>query len=148
LEQAHKLIYSGKDPSEAAYILVNLGNLYIDQKQYNAALSVFQEALAMRKKTGDEASIARTIRNIAQVQMQIGNTDKARDNLTQSLRISQKLNDGKAIADTYNELVIWSVRLEIIRLQPNTSKVQLKFTTNRPTSMGSFMSEENRRTAN
>ncbi len=104
LEQARDLIITGKDPSEASYVLVNLGNLYIDQKRYEVALKVYQEALSMRKKTGDEASIARTIRNIAQVQMQIGQTDRARDNFIVALKFSQKLHDGKAIADTYNDL--------------------------------------------
>jgi len=104
LEQARDLIITGKDPSEAAYVLVNLGNLYIDQKRYDIALKVYQEALSMRKKTGDNASIARTIRNIAQVQMQIGQTNRSRENFIVALKFSQKLHDGKAIADTYNEL--------------------------------------------
>jgi len=104
LEKARELILESNDPSGAAYILVNLGNLYIDQKYFDKALRVFQEALAMREKTGDETSIARTLRNIAQAQVRIGQIDRARNSLTQALKISKRLNDGRAIADTYNEL--------------------------------------------
>ncbi len=103
LEQAKQLI-NMEDPQEASYILINLGNLYIDQKLYDKALSVFQEALFYREKTGDEIGIAKSLKSLALAQQQQGLFDKAAGNLQKALKIARKLNDGRAIADVLNDL--------------------------------------------
>ena len=103
LEQAKELV-NEEDPSQISYILINLGNLYMDQKMYNDALQVFQLTLSHREKTGDEISIAKSLRSLAIAQQQTGQYEKAKSNLNRSLKIVRRLNDGKSIADILNDL--------------------------------------------
>ncbi len=105
LEQAHKIVNQKViNTSDAAYILQNLGHIYTDQKLYRKALNIYKEALQYKEKAGDNAGVAKILKNIAQAQIQMRQLNNARASLSQALTISKKLNDAKDIADIYNEM--------------------------------------------
>lgn len=105
MEQAHEIINSKElNTNEAAYILQNLGHIYLDQKAYEKALSVYKEALVLKEKGGEGNGTAKLLKNIAQAQLQMNQLNSARTSLAQALKISSRLKDVKDIADIYNEM--------------------------------------------
>ena len=68
------------------------------------AFDYYQEALAIRKVTGDLAGTATTMTNLAAMHLAIGEYQKAEQYLKESLGIYPQLNDQKGLANTYNEL--------------------------------------------
>ncbi|MGE0078593.1 MAG: tetratricopeptide repeat protein [Bacteroidales bacterium] len=105
LEQAHDIITSKEiNTNDAAYILQNLGHIYLDKKMYAKALNVYKEALTLKEKGGDESGTAKILKNIAQAQLQMHQLNSARASLAQALKISNRIKDTKDIADIYNEM--------------------------------------------
>lgn len=105
LEQAHEIVNRNElNINDASYILQNLGHIYLDQKNFKKALTIYKEALTLKEKGGDGAGTSKILKNIAQVQLQINQISNARAMLAQALKISSRIDDQKDIADIFNEM--------------------------------------------
>jgi len=105
LEQAHGIINAKElNINDASYILQNLGHIYQDQKEFSKAQTIYKEALNLKEQGGDESGTAKILKNIAQAQLQIKQINGARSSLAQALKIANRLNDSREIADIYNEM--------------------------------------------
>jgi serine/threonine protein kinase len=80
------------------------GVVYEQLGETKLAFGYYQEALAIRKVTGDLAGAATTMTNLAAMHLAIGEYQKAEQYLKESLGIYPQLNDQKGLANTYNEL--------------------------------------------
>ncbi|MBA6390258.1 tetratricopeptide repeat protein [Colwellia sp. BRX10-3] len=80
------------------------GVVYEQLGETKLAFDYYQEALAIRKVTGDLAGTATTMTNLAAMHLAIGEYQKAEQYLKESLDIYPQLNDQKGLANTYNEL--------------------------------------------
>lgn len=104
-EQAQEIINSKEiSNNDAAYILQNLGHIYLDQKEYTKALTTYKSALTLKERGGDETGTAKILKNIAQTQLQMLQESKARTSLSQALKITIRNKDIKEQADILNEM--------------------------------------------
>ncbi len=74
----------------------NRGLVYQDQREWPKAAEHFEKALEYTRRVDDnEAEIATALSNIALAYHRMGNTDKARTAIEESLAIFEKIDDGK-----------------------------------------------------
>lgn len=105
LEQAREIIQDMKGSmSDAAYILQNLGHIYLDLNSPDKAIATYKEALALKEKSGDSIGAAKILRNIAQAQLKKNQPDQARMAVSQALKLVSRIRSTSDIADLYNEL--------------------------------------------
>jgi serine/threonine protein kinase len=80
------------------------GVVYKQLGETALAFDYYQQALTIRKLSGDLAGAATTMTNLAAMHLSIGEYKKTEQYLKQSLGTYQKLNDQKGLSNTYNEL--------------------------------------------
>lgn len=91
-------------PDLNVYIYQNLGNVYYDQKQYTNAINAYQKALELSEKKGDDLQVTRVLKNIAQTYLDLNKPSKARNTITQAIKIALRNSQNQVIADLYNTL--------------------------------------------
>jgi len=91
-------------PDLKIYIYQNMGNVYYDQKQYTDAINAYQKALELSEKKGDDLQVTRVLKNIAQTYLDLNKTSKARNTVTQAIKIALRSNQNQVLADLYNTL--------------------------------------------
>ncbi len=80
------------------------GVVYEQQGETDLAFDYYRQSLEIRKKIGDIAGTTKTLLNIAQVHISIGEHDKAETNLLHCLDIYENVNSPEGISNIYNEL--------------------------------------------
>ncbi len=96
--------------------LINIGNLYIYQGNYDDALSYFNQALLMADSIGDYRMEGYVFLNIGRTYRSMSNYDDAEEAFVKSLSIRDSLNDLSGIITLKVELA------ELYRLQGKTQK--------------------------
>lgn len=91
-------------PDLKIYIYQNMGNVFYDQKQYTDAINAYQKALELSEKKGDDLQVTRVLRNIAQTYLDLNKPSKARNTITQAIKIALRSNQNQVLADLYNTL--------------------------------------------
>ncbi|MFY9823110.1 MAG: CHAT domain-containing tetratricopeptide repeat protein [Thermoanaerobaculia bacterium] len=71
----------------------NLADLYSDLGDYDKALSHWQKALDLARKTGDKTREARTLNNLGTACLRLGQPGKAGHYLEQALALARKVQD-------------------------------------------------------
>jgi len=105
LEQAREIIQDMKGSmNDAAYILQNLGHIYLDLNSPDKAIATYKEALTLKEKSGDSIGAAKILKNIAQAQLKSSQPDQARTSISQALKLVTRTHSTSDIADLYNEL--------------------------------------------
>lgn len=91
-------------PDLKIYIYQNMGNVYYDRKQFTEAINSYQKALELSEKKGDDLQVTRVLRNIAQAYLDSNKPSKARNTITQAIKIALRSNQNQILADLYNTL--------------------------------------------
>jgi tetratricopeptide (TPR) repeat protein len=82
--------------------LNNIGNIYFEQKKYNQALEIYQEALGIRQEIGDLAGESKSLTNISNIYLKaFRDYDKALEYAQKGLDINQKNNSNTDIVDSF-----------------------------------------------
>lgn len=91
-------------PDLKIYIYQNMGNVYYDQKQYTEAINAYHKALELSEQKGDDLQVTRVLKNIAQTYLDLNKPSKARNTITQAIKIALRSNQNQMLADLYNTL--------------------------------------------
>ena len=86
--------------------LINLGVLKYNQKQYNAAIKQFEEALTYAKTIEEHELVASCYNNIGAILREQNKLDSALLYLEESLKIRQLIDDEFELADSYNNIAL------------------------------------------
>lgn len=86
--------------------LINLGVLKYNQKQYNAAIKQFEEALAYANTIGENELVASCYNNIGTILREQGELDSALLYLEEGLKIRQLIDNEFELADSYNNIAL------------------------------------------
>lgn len=82
--------------------LRNMGRIYLQLSQYQLALSLSLEALALFEKLGDSAGQVDTLITIGQVHFELGNYPYALESQLEALRINEQVGDKGNAATALN----------------------------------------------
>ena len=85
-------------------ILQAMGIAYKQMNKPDEALTNFQQALAIRKKVGQQRGIAGSLDEIAQVQDTLGNSAAAKSSYLEALSVRRQIGDKRGIATTLLDL--------------------------------------------
>jgi CHAT domain-containing protein/tetratricopeptide (TPR) repeat protein len=88
----------------ASEILVDLGRLSADRRQYDLAVAYYERALAAYEAAGTQAQMASTLTYLGSVRRALGDIDGAMKDFQRSLAISERINDRYQVADTLIEM--------------------------------------------
>jgi signal transduction histidine kinase len=94
-------IKSNKKQGDA---LFNLGRLYMLTGNYDRALKLHKQALALRRSTNDKVNEALSLNSFADLYVLMNNNERAMANQLATLEIRQELKDTLGIAFTYNRI--------------------------------------------
>lgn len=105
LEKAYQTI-QGKTvkPTDAAYILQLLGNLYLDRDQPVKAIGSYRKALDYQKKSGNKIGTAKLYLNLAKAYLKSNRIAEARNAALKGIAITTKYRFASVEAQLYNEL--------------------------------------------
>ncbi|AXT53005.1 hypothetical protein D1818_20055 [Aquimarina sp. BL5] len=92
-----------KDSVSLSTTINNIGNVYGDLNEFEAAKKYYYQSLQLKKKTNSK-TIGSTLNNLAIVYTKEKKLDSALVLLNQSLRINKEENDSKGISETYSAL--------------------------------------------
>lgn len=95
-----------KDPSAKGDVLNAFGVAYQRLGDNQQAIEYYQQALAIRQQSGDEAQVATTMSNLSAVLAITGAHQEAQNNLTAALQLYQNLNDELNESIILNEMGI------------------------------------------
>jgi predicted ATPase/class 3 adenylate cyclase/Tfp pilus assembly protein PilF len=103
---ASLLALSGAQAGSAARAtaLNGAGNLAFSQGEYEAARSLYEESLAVRRETGDRQGIAGSLGNLGNVAQQRGDHPAARSLHEECLAIQRELSNQQGIAMSLDNL--------------------------------------------
>ncbi len=104
LLKAQSLAIANDSPEELADIYNLLGSLKLRSGKPTEALEYYEQSLILREDLELLSSTASTLENVARVQRDLNEFDKALNNLLRVIEIRQQLNDKKNLASAYNEL--------------------------------------------
>jgi tetratricopeptide (TPR) repeat protein len=82
----------------------NIGSVYDDLGQMEAALDFYQQALAIRREVGDRSGEGATLNNIGAVHRALGQMDTALDFFQQALAIMREVGDRSGEGATLNNI--------------------------------------------
>src|SRR5205807_8144871 len=87
------------DEWRVGILLTNLGDLALTGHRYEEARAYAQQALETVRHTGEGASVAMNLSNLAFANLNLGDVDAAADQLSEAIRIFERLSfaDGVAI---------------------------------------------------
>jgi diguanylate cyclase (GGDEF)-like protein len=90
---------------EVSTTLANLGSVHATAlADYETGLTYHVEALALRERIGDRASIASSLNSIGMIYHRIGELERARDYFDRALTIQREMGGDNAIAGTLSNL--------------------------------------------
>ncbi len=92
--------------------LINISVLKYDQKQLNAAVKQFEEALIFAQELEDQELIASCYNNIGAIYREQNKLDSSLIYLEESLKIRDLMSDDLEIADSYNNLALVYIQLK------------------------------------
>lgn len=104
LQRAQSLAIAIDRPDELADIYNLMGSLRLRSGKLSEALEYYEQSLILRQDLDLLSSVASTIENIARVQRDLGEFDKATNNLLKVIQIREGLNDLQSLASAYNEM--------------------------------------------
>jgi len=87
-----------------AFALFNMGAIFKLFGQYDKALELYEQSLAINKKIGDRRGEGTTLNNLATTAHAKGDNDTALQYLEQSLTIQQQIGDRKGEGTTLNNI--------------------------------------------
>jgi CHAT domain-containing protein/Tfp pilus assembly protein PilF len=85
-------------------ILSNIGTVYEDLRQYEQALSFYQQSLIIRQELGDRQGEGLTLNNIGSVYGNLGQYEQALSYFQQSLTVRQDIGDRWGAGQTLNNI--------------------------------------------
>ncbi|MCB0409892.1 MAG: tetratricopeptide repeat protein, partial [Flavobacteriales bacterium] len=88
------------------YAYENLGNLYMNIRQFKEAKSFLLKAYAAKLKVGNQSDIATTLYTLARTSKGLGENEKAIEYYKHSLSIRLKLKDYSEAATIYNNMAV------------------------------------------
>ena len=91
-DAAFELAIESGNIAEVAYSLVNKGNLYIYNNEYNKALVCLDSAIAMGKSLNDSVVLGYCYLNKGRVKLDQNEANEAWDYLSQAVKIREELN--------------------------------------------------------
>lgn len=80
------------------------GNLARGQGEFKRAVSLFEEALTLRRRIGDQTALAVTLKNLGNLYTERGDHDQARGFYEECLDIRKQLGDERGVAEPLNNL--------------------------------------------
>jgi predicted ATPase/class 3 adenylate cyclase/Tfp pilus assembly protein PilF len=86
------------DATRRAKALIAAGNLACNLGDYEAAQSLFEESLAIRRELGDRSGIAASLLNLGSLAWRQGDFGAARARIEESLVIRRELGDPRGVA--------------------------------------------------
>lgn len=93
-----------RDSGGIASSLINLGNVFFEQKNYENAIPYYQKGLAASKAVDNDRGIAITLNNLGIIAKEQGNPEKAFEYFSESLLIKRSLNDKFGVANTLGNI--------------------------------------------
>src|SRR5262249_45564841 len=81
-------------------VLNGLGNVALDQGDYEAAQTYLGESMEIRQEIGDQSGVASSLSNLGYVACHQNNYESARTFFTESLAIQRELGEKRGIATT------------------------------------------------
>lgn len=101
---AYNIYQETGDKKGQARVLNNSGLIYYRLKNYNKAISEYEESMRLRKEMNDENGVAACLNNLANVYADLKNNEKSVDYLKQALEIRKKSGNKSQIAKALNNL--------------------------------------------
>eukprot|EP01029_Cantina_marsupialis_P022884 TRINITY_DN561_c1_g2_i1.p1 TRINITY_DN561_c1_g2~~TRINITY_DN561_c1_g2_i1.p1 ORF type:complete len:567 (-),score=26.09 TRINITY_DN561_c1_g2_i1:2660-4234(-) len=83
-----------------AYVLNDMGNVYVKELKYSLALEAYFNSLKMKREIGDERILTTTLHNIAEVYLRLENHKESEKYMLSALEFRVKLNDKAGIIST------------------------------------------------
>lgn len=90
----------------------NIGNLYLDQRNYPKALEFSYKATAAERKANDKPALLNSLTNLGQIYAAMERSDSALFYYEAALKIAEKLNDPFGISSSLVNLTQLHVRLK------------------------------------
>ncbi len=113
----------GKDDSNLPKVLVAEGSIYLLSGDYPNANRIYQEALQLSEKSGNQKEKAKVLINLAIIDDQNGKTDESRKKLQSALDISRLIESQDIEATVLSELgVSYTYTNEKINARDNYEK--------------------------
>ena len=92
------------DDNNKAEGLFNLGNLYIDLREFKEGISKTKESLEIYNELEDKHGIARCERNIGYIKQNNNKFDESIDHYKRSIKFSEEIGDDRILVSSYFEL--------------------------------------------
>ena len=90
-QQSLKLLKRGQDQQYEAYSLNYIGNSFEKKTDYKTALEYYERALPLSRVSADQVVVILTLHNIAHVERLLGHLDSARQQIEESIALSESL---------------------------------------------------------
>lgn len=106
IQAAYRTVMASDSVSQQAYVLNALANLYADAKvgEFDQALEVYTQLLALRRAAGKPAELATTEFNIASTLEKKGDLVSARAHFETALSLQRQSGEAEAVADVQRAL--------------------------------------------
>ena len=103
-EKTIRLAQKLNEDSFIALALTQMGNVVLNQKDFNGALNYFNKALEIQTAQEDSSKVAANLNNIGNVYLQSRNYDKAEEYFRRTITIDSALGSISYLAGDYNNL--------------------------------------------
>jgi len=97
-KQALEFVEKEKDQRRQAYLLGNLGILYLHKKDFDQSCNYYNHSLKIMTEIGDELGEARSYANLGKIEALKKNWDAAAEQYGKSLQIMEKLQNRPGMA--------------------------------------------------
>ena len=105
LTRCVELITENNDSDHVkSHALNNIGQIYLEKKQYEKAIEFFRQSLRIREKIGFVTGWSGCLCNIGKAQIEIGDLKNAKESLLSALELSKTSNSKKYEARIYELL--------------------------------------------
>jgi tetratricopeptide (TPR) repeat protein len=104
LDACFKLLDPQQDGVRIAQVLNNLGLAHADLGEWNESANYYSRSLDIKRAAGDLHGLALTLLNIARVHRALNELAKAREALTESAALFERLNEPLQAARAHREL--------------------------------------------
>lgn len=102
-QKALKLFEESKDSLYIPLCLMNIGNIYGNEKKYSQAIENYKKSLAVLEKIGDRQTAAICYNNIGSIYIETGDYTEAKNCIEKGLALAKEIGSRDDVKESYSE---------------------------------------------